>query len=201
MWNRDAELRRRRIEPRLLPVWGSASQRKINREKSIPKVFRREDGMCCGYSERWLINSTMVWRWEWGTRRLYTGCDKVFSGAGGGQAGEEGLKSGAQAQNQEAEPRSISISKLQRPGAEKTGHEMKMEEGPDPRGPGRPHQQTRLCSAGDKTSPKGSFTGQCQGWVCVWEWSLWQYRCLNSKMTLWSTCVHLISIMMTANGK
>lgn len=65
---------------------------------------------------------------------------------------------------------------------------MKVDKGPYPRGLGGPHLQYSLC----KTSLKGFSTGQCQ----AAEQSLWQCRCVHSKMTLWSSPVYLISIIM-----
>lgn len=53
-----------------------------------------------------------------------------------------------------------------------------------------------LCGSVSKASPKGFSTGQCQGWVYIWEQSHWQFRCVNSKMTLWSSPVCLISTVI-----
>lgn len=78
-----------------------------------------------------------------GQGRLCRGCDKVIQGAGEGQAGGQRHKSGAQAPSQEAEPVSISVSRVQRHGIGRTWPQMKEEDGPDSRGLGGPHQQAQ----------------------------------------------------------
>lgn len=43
--------------------------------------------------------------------------------------------------------------------------------------------------------PRVLLAGEDQGWVCVWEWPLWLFRCLNCKVSLWSPAVSQISVI------